>query len=108
MGLAEKLYGSGGKGVYEIALAEWNYQNNNCFQALVLVTGTIPLMEQKVPLGRLGFFDVIQLGEGENQLGEPVSGAEFELMRYQHATSIGRTTAGTIGRRKGNLRKDGI
>ncbi len=44
--LAEKLYGSGGKGVYEIALAEWNYQNNECFQALVLVTGTIPLMEQ--------------------------------------------------------------
>lgn len=54
MGLAEKLYGSGDKGVYEIALAEWNYQNNNCFQALVLVTGTIPLMEQKVPLGWLG------------------------------------------------------
>ena len=45
--LAEKLYGSGGKGVYEIALAEWNYQNNDCFQALVLVTGTIPLMEQE-------------------------------------------------------------
>ena len=45
--LAERLYGSGGKGVYEIALAEWNYQNNNCFDALVLVTGTIPLMEQE-------------------------------------------------------------
>lgn len=43
----EKLYGSGGKGVYEIVLAEWYYQNNNCFQALVLVTGTIPLMEQE-------------------------------------------------------------
>lgn len=54
MGLAEKLYGSGDNGVYEIALAERNYQNNNCFQALVLMTGTIPLMEQKVPLGRLG------------------------------------------------------
>ena len=45
--MTEKLYGSGGKGVYEIALAEWNYQNNNCFDALVLVTGTIPLMEQE-------------------------------------------------------------
>ena len=103
MGLAEKLYGSGGKGVYEIALAEWNYQNNNCFQALVLVTGTIPLMEQKVPLGRLGFFDVIQLGEGENQMiGIGSNGCLWMT------TSIGRTTAGTIGRRKGNLRKDGI
>ena len=42
-----KLYGSGGNGVYEIALAEWQYQNNECFQALILVTGTIPLMEQE-------------------------------------------------------------
>ena len=48
--MAEKLYGSGGNGVYEIALAEWNYQNNNCFQALVLVTGTIPLMEQEADM----------------------------------------------------------
>lgn len=45
--LAEKLYGNGGTGVYEIALAEWNYQKNNCFDALALVTGTIPLMEQE-------------------------------------------------------------
>lgn len=43
----QKLYGSSGKGVYEIALAEWYYQNNECFHALVLVTGTIPLMEQE-------------------------------------------------------------
>lgn len=43
----QKLYGSSGKGVYEIALAEWCYQNNECFHALVLVTGTIPLMEQE-------------------------------------------------------------
>ena len=48
--MAEKLYGSGGKGVYEITLAEWNYQNNNCFHALVLVTGTIPLMEQEADM----------------------------------------------------------
>lgn len=45
--MAGKLYGSGGKGVYEIALAEWRYQSNECFRALVLVTGTIPLMEQE-------------------------------------------------------------
>lgn len=48
--LAEKLYGIGGQGVYEIALAEWYYQNNDCFQALVLVTGTIPLMEQQADM----------------------------------------------------------
>lgn len=45
--MTRKLYGSGGKGVYEIALAEWLYQSNECFRALVLVTGTIPLMEQE-------------------------------------------------------------
>ena len=48
--MAGKLYGRGGKGVYEIMLAEWNYQNNNCFHALVLVTGTIPLMEQEADM----------------------------------------------------------
>ena len=43
----QQLYGSVGKSVYEIILAEWYYQNNDCFNALVLVTGTIPLMEQE-------------------------------------------------------------
>lgn len=33
--------------MYEIMLAEWYYQNNNCFEALILVTGTIPLIEQE-------------------------------------------------------------
>lgn len=45
--MIQKLYGSSGKGVYEITLAEWLYQNNECFRALVLVTGMIPLMEQE-------------------------------------------------------------
>ncbi len=43
----QTLYGNSGKGVYEVALAEWNYQNNKCFDALVLVTGTIPLLESE-------------------------------------------------------------
>lgn len=43
----QRLYGSGGKSVYEILLAEWHYQNNECFEALVLATGTIPLIEQE-------------------------------------------------------------
>ena len=40
------LYGSSATGIYEIALAEWYYQRNECFKALLLVTGTIPFMEQ--------------------------------------------------------------
>lgn len=43
--MIRELYGNSGKSVYEIALAEWHYQNNRCFDALVLVTGTIPLIE---------------------------------------------------------------
>ena len=39
------LYGKKYKGIYEIALAEWYYQSNDSFHALLLVTGTIPLME---------------------------------------------------------------
>ena len=41
------LYGDKGKGVVEIALAEWYYQKNDTFHALVLAAGTIPLMESK-------------------------------------------------------------
>ena len=44
---AVRLYGSVGEKVYEIASAEWYYQNNDCFHALILVTGTIPLIEQE-------------------------------------------------------------
>ena len=41
----KSLYGTSGKGVYETALAEWYYQNDRCFDALLLVAGTIPLLE---------------------------------------------------------------
>ena len=39
------LYGDAAVGVYEIALAEHLYWTNECFEALVLVVGTIPFME---------------------------------------------------------------
>ena len=45
--LIHQLYGSVGKNVYEIMLAEWYYQNNDCFNALILATGTIPLIERE-------------------------------------------------------------
>ena len=41
----KSLYGKSGKGAYETALAEWYYQNDRCFDALLLVAGTIPLLE---------------------------------------------------------------
>lgn len=42
----EKIYGSSGKGIYEVGLAEWNYEVGNTFDALVLVAGTIPALEK--------------------------------------------------------------
>lgn len=39
------LYGDAATGVYEIALAEHLYWKNECFEALVLIVGTIPFME---------------------------------------------------------------
>lgn len=45
--MIHQLYGSVGKNVYEIMLAEWYYQNNDCFNALILATGTIPLIERE-------------------------------------------------------------
>lgn len=72
----QKLYGSGGKGVYEIALAEWYYQNNNCFHALVLVTGTIPLMEQEKDMRCLFVALALQmkilLVNGQTRTAKPV------------------------------------
>ena len=43
----QTLYGNKSKGVVDIALAEWYYQENDPFHSLVLVTGTIPFMENK-------------------------------------------------------------
>ena len=42
----QQLYGGNGQSIYDILLAEWYYQNNKCFNALVLVTGIIPLVEK--------------------------------------------------------------
>ncbi len=46
-GILRVLYGEKYKGIYEIAMAEWYYQTNDSFHALLLVTGTIPLMENQ-------------------------------------------------------------
>lgn len=43
----ELLYGSSGKGVYEVAHAEWCYEQGDSFGALVEVAGTIPVLEQE-------------------------------------------------------------
>lgn len=43
----ELLYGSSGKGVYEVAHAEWCYERGDSFGALVEVAGTIPILEHE-------------------------------------------------------------
>ena len=43
----ELLYGNVGKGVYEVAHAEWCYEHGDSFGALVEVAGTIPILEHE-------------------------------------------------------------
>lgn len=86
-----KLYGSGGNGVYEIALAEWQYQNNECFQALILVTGTIPLMEQEEDMRCLFVALALQmrilLVNGQTKAAKPLA----EKIRERIAKQAGRS-----------------
>ena len=72
----QQLYGSGGQSVYEILLAEWYYQNNDCFNALVLVTGTIPLIEQNKDMRCLFVALALQmkilLVNGQTRMAKPL------------------------------------
>lgn len=39
------LYGKSSKGIYEVALAEWKYETDKVFEALLLVADTIPTLD---------------------------------------------------------------
>ena len=62
--------------MYEILLAEWYYQNNDCFNALVLVTGTIPLIEQNKDMRCLFVALALQmkilLVNGQTKMAKPL------------------------------------
>ena len=70
------LYGDSSKGVFEIALAEWYYQNNDSFHALLLVTGTIPMMENMQDMQCLFVAMALQMKilllNGQMQAAEPL------------------------------------
>lgn len=72
-----QLYGTAGRSVYEIMLAEWYYQNNRCFDALVLVTGTIPLIEQEKDMrclfAALSLQMKILLMNGQTKMAKPLT-----------------------------------
>lgn len=42
-----KLYGNDSTGMYETALAEYYYQNNQCFEALCTIVAVLPLIQEK-------------------------------------------------------------
>lgn len=42
-----KLYGNDSTGMYETALAEYYYQNNQCFEALCTIVAALPLIQEK-------------------------------------------------------------
>lgn len=39
------LYGKSAKGIYEVGFAEWKYETDNVFEALLLVADTIPTLD---------------------------------------------------------------
>lgn len=39
------LYGKSSKGIYDVALAEWKYETNSIFEALLLIADTIPTLD---------------------------------------------------------------
>lgn len=56
-----KIYGNSGKGVYEVALAEWKYEIGDTFNALLLVAGTIPALEAERDIRCLFVAFVLQM-----------------------------------------------
>lgn len=79
------LYGEKGKGIFEIMLAEWCYQQNDCFRALILVTGTIPVMENKQDIQCLFSAMALQMRilllNGQMQAAEPLVAKIRERIR---------------------------
>lgn len=41
------IYGRSGKGVYEVALAEWKYENGKEFEALLIIASVLPTLENE-------------------------------------------------------------
>ena len=74
--ILQMLYGRKSKGIYEIAMAEWYYQSNDSFHALLLVTGTIPLMETQRDIQCLFVAMALQMKilllNGQMQAAEPL------------------------------------
>lgn len=56
-----KIYGNSGKGVYEVALAEWKYETGDSFNALLLLAGTIPALETEKDIRCLFVAFVLQM-----------------------------------------------
>lgn len=57
----EILYGNSGKGVYDVAVAEWNYETGDAFKALVGVAGTIPRLDDSKDIRCLFVAYVLQM-----------------------------------------------
>ncbi len=59
--MVEKLYGSCGKEVYEVAMAEKLYQEDKCYEALVRVVGVLPKLREKMEMEILFTALVVQI-----------------------------------------------
>lgn len=70
----EVLYGNSGKGVYDVAVAEWDYETGDAFKALVGVAGTIPRLDDAKDIRCLFVAYVLQMKilkmNGQNKVSD--------------------------------------
>jgi len=57
----EVLYGNSGKGVYDVAVAEWNYETGDAFKALIGVAAIIPRLDEAKDIRCLFVAYVLQI-----------------------------------------------
>ena len=82
------LYGKSSKGIYEVALAEWKYETNRVFEALLLVADTIPTLDNADDIRCLVAAYALQMRililNGQAKCSDDIFEKIFEKIRAKH------------------------
>lgn len=82
----DTLYGYSGKGVYEVALAEWKYETGDIFEALLTLASIIPTLEDEKDVRCLFAAYILQMRilviKGQTKTNSEI----FEMLRDKIAT----------------------
>ena len=82
------LYGKSSEGIYEVALAEWKYETNRVFEALLLVADTIPTLDNADDIRCLVAAYALQMRililNGQAKCSDDIFEKIFEKIRAKH------------------------